>query len=86
MKEKDIESKFKQITAEWAVQSLTFATFKSRGELLIRGEETQESIGMMEDSLMMLSSLMSNRSVHVASCLGGGYILSQGKKIMESMP
>ena len=61
MKEKDIEAKMKQVSADWAVQNLGFSNFKARGELLLRGEETQEVIGLMEDSLMILGSLMSNR-------------------------
>ena len=61
MKEKDIESKLKQISADWAVQNLVFSSFKARGELLLRGDETQEVISLMEDSLMVLGSLMSNR-------------------------
>ena len=61
MKEKDIEAKLKGISADWAIQNLCFSNFKVRGELLLRGEETQEVVGLMEDSLMILGSLMSNR-------------------------
>ena len=61
VKERDIEAKLKQIQVDWAVQNLNFANFKTRGELLLRGEETQETISLMEDSLMILGSLMSNR-------------------------
>ena len=61
MKEKDIDSKLKQVKADWAVQNLNFSSFKTRGELLLRGEEASETIGLMEDSLMVLGSLMSNR-------------------------
>lgn len=61
MKEKDIEAKLKQISVDWAVQNLIYSNFKARGELLLRGEETQEAISLMEDSLMVLGSLMSNR-------------------------
>lgn len=61
VKEKDIEAKLKQVIADWSVQNFSFSGFKTRGELLLRGEETSEIISLMEDSLMILSSLMSNR-------------------------
>ena len=61
VKEKDIDKKLKQVIADWSVQNFSFSSFKTRGELLLRGEETSEIIALMEDSLMVLSSLMSNR-------------------------
>ncbi|GCB62030.1 hypothetical protein scyTo_0004192 [Scyliorhinus torazame] len=60
-KEKDIEAKLKAVINEWSGHVLTFAPFKTRGELLLKGSDTTENIALMEDSLMILGSLMSNR-------------------------
>ncbi|XP_075265378.1 dynein axonemal heavy chain 5-like isoform X2 [Convolutriloba macropyga] len=61
VKEKDIEAKLKQVVTDWGVQNFAFSNFKTRGELLLKGQETSEIVALMEDSLMILGSLMSNR-------------------------
>ena len=61
VKEKDIEAKMKQVTADWTLQEFQFGNFKNRGELLLKGDRVQELTTLLEDSLMVLSSLLSNR-------------------------
>ncbi|XP_065591804.1 dynein axonemal heavy chain 8 [Cyrtonyx montezumae] len=60
-KEKDIEAKLSQIADSWGNQFLSFSAFKGRGQLLLKGSESLEIIALMEDSLMILGSLLSNR-------------------------
>ncbi|XP_011871302.1 PREDICTED: dynein heavy chain 8, axonemal [Vollenhovia emeryi] len=61
VKEQDIEFKLKQVIADWTVINLQFAHFKQRGGLLLKGIETAEIIAQLEDSLMIISSLLANR-------------------------
>lgn len=61
VKEKDIEAKLKQVVNDWSAQDFQFSSFKTRGELLLKGDTTSETVALMEDSLMVLGSLLSNR-------------------------
>ncbi|CAJ1072667.1 dynein axonemal heavy chain 8-like isoform X3 [Xyrichtys novacula] len=61
VKEKDIEAKLLQVKAVWSGQILSLMTFKDRGELMLKGAETAEILTFLEDSLMVLGSLLSNR-------------------------
>ena len=61
VKEKDIEAKLNSVVGEWSGQELQFVSFKTRGELLLSGESASDVMSLMEDSLMVLNSLMSNR-------------------------
>lgn len=38
-KEKDIEAKLKVVVNDWSAQILQFASFKNRGELLLKGNQ-----------------------------------------------
>ncbi|NXK51034.1 DYH8 protein, partial [Chauna torquata] len=60
-KEKDIEAKLCQVADSWGNQFLNFSSFKGRGELLLKGTESLEIINLLEDSLIILGSLLSNR-------------------------
>lgn len=57
MKEKDIEAKLKTVVNDWSAQEFNFAPFKTRGELLLKGDTTTETVALMEDSLMVKPTL-----------------------------
>eukprot|EP00108_Taenia_solium_P009032 TsM_000496300 transcript=TsM_000496300 gene=TsM_000496300 len=61
VKERDIEAKLKSIINDWTAQDFQFSVFKNRGELLFKGDVAIEAIALLEDSLMALGSLLSNR-------------------------
>ncbi|KAG8199526.1 hypothetical protein JTE90_009368 [Oedothorax gibbosus] len=60
-KEKEIQAKINQVMAEWSIEELYFSAFKNRGELLLKGIEAGETMVKLEDGLMTLGSLLSNR-------------------------
>jgi dynein heavy chain len=49
------------VSNDWASQEFLFVQFKNRGELLLKGDRIIEIMVSLEESLMLLSSLMSNR-------------------------
>lgn len=59
-KEKDIEAKLKQVISDWSNVNILFSMFKGR-ELLIKAQEAIEIISLLEDSIMIMNSLASNR-------------------------
>ncbi|KAJ1345302.1 hypothetical protein BSLG_000815 [Batrachochytrium salamandrivorans] len=61
VKEADIEIKLKATVADWEDKNFTLGAFKTRGNLVLKPSTTSEIISQMEDSLMTLASLMSNR-------------------------
>jgi dynein heavy chain len=61
VKEADIETKLKAVVNEWSDKEFTFGQFKTRGLLVLKPSAISEIITQMEDSLMVLGSLMSNR-------------------------
>lgn len=61
VKELDIEAKLKQVIIDWSVVNLQLGPFKTRGDLTLKGGETNEIIAGLEDSLMIMNSLVANR-------------------------
>jgi dynein heavy chain len=58
------------VIADWTNQEFQFGHFKNRGELLLKGDKVGELVSLMEDSLMVLGSLLSNRFVLRAGLCG----------------
>ncbi|KAJ3258377.1 Dynein heavy chain 5, axonemal [Boothiomyces macroporosus] len=61
VKEAEIEIKLKATVSDWEDKAFTLGPFKTRGNLVLKPSATAEIISQMEDSLMTLASLMSNR-------------------------
>jgi dynein heavy chain, axonemal len=60
-KEQDIEVKLQTVIRDWKDINMPLALFKNRGEILIKASDVQDIITKLEDSLMIMSSLASNR-------------------------
>ncbi|GIQ80742.1 dynein heavy chain [Kipferlia bialata] len=61
VKELDIEEKLRVVSVDWQDQVFNFEQFKTRGLLLLAPSETSELIALLEDTQMILGSLVSNR-------------------------
>ncbi|OHS96678.1 Dynein heavy chain family protein [Tritrichomonas foetus] len=61
--EAKILAKLKEIEADWQTTEFTFAPFKDMKDVLLKGAETTEIVTKIEDSVVVLSSLNSNRFV-----------------------
>lgn len=60
-KEQDIETKLQGVMRDWKDVDVPLAPFKSRGDILIKAGDVLDIIAKLEDSLMIMSSLASNR-------------------------
>ena len=61
--EAKIEAKLKEIERDWQATEFTFAPFKGMQDMLLKCAETMKIITKIEDSVVALSSLNSNRFV-----------------------
>ncbi|KAI9141404.1 dynein heavy chain and region D6 of dynein motor-domain-containing protein [Paraphysoderma sedebokerense] len=86
VKEADIEAKLRQVVSDWEDRCFMFASFKNRGNLILKPSSTSEIISAMEDSLMTLASLMSNRynAPFKAEIQTWVYNLSTASEVVES--
>jgi dynein heavy chain len=61
IKEREIEINLQRVIAEWNLHTFKLATYKSRGELLLRVDTTNNILTMLEDSLIILMSMLNSR-------------------------
>ena len=61
--EAKINAKLREIEIDWQSTEFTFSPFRGMDDMLLKGAETQEIITKIEDSIVALSGLNSNRFV-----------------------
>jgi len=61
LKEEQIEIKLNAIDADWAQLTLSFADYKTRGPVILKGGDTAELIEKLEDTQMTLGGMATNR-------------------------
>eukprot|EP01064_Diplonema_japonicum_P034643 TRINITY_DN7253_c0_g4_i1.p1 TRINITY_DN7253_c0_g4~~TRINITY_DN7253_c0_g4_i1.p1 ORF type:complete len:4646 (+),score=1368.52 TRINITY_DN7253_c0_g4_i1:87-14024(+) len=62
-KEADIERKYKEIERNWKDTELMFGEFKHRGQLVLKGEETNLIKESLEESQLQVGSMLASRFV-----------------------
>ena len=50
-----------QVQTEWKNVELTFTIYKGKENILLKGQDTNEIMSTVEDSLIVLGTLYSNR-------------------------
>lgn len=60
-KELQIETKLRATVADWEETNFGFANFKTRGPVILKGQELQEINEKLEESQMNLGSMATNR-------------------------
>lgn len=61
LKEEQIEIKLNAIDVDWAQLTLSFADYKTRGPVILKGGDTAELIEKLEDTQMTLGGMATNR-------------------------
>jgi hypothetical protein len=62
-KEAVIELKLAKVQEEWSVTEFSFAPFKGKDNMMLRGNETLEIISSLEDTQMALGGMMGSRYI-----------------------
>ncbi len=62
-KEARIEAKLAEIQEQWSEMAFTFADFKHKGNLILKGTETEAILDLLEESQTALSAMLSSRHV-----------------------
>lgn len=63
VKERSIEIKLGELSADWSVRPLTMAQFKNRGTIMLNGGATAELMEALEEAQMALGSMMASRFI-----------------------
>eukprot|EP00760_Papus_ankaliazontas_P006643 PhM_4_TR1311/c1_g1_i1/m.52782/K10408/DNAH; dynein heavy chain, axonemal len=61
VREGDIERKFNDIVSYWKDQELSFAEFKHRGFIILKGDDTQSIKEQLEEASLVVGSMMASR-------------------------